>query len=305
MRFARHRVVLPLLLSLVMLSLALGACTGGQGAATPTPMPDAQSLLNKAAAEVQNAKSIKIKLQLSGVPSFVDPPATPGGPGNNISFISANGLYVAPDRFSATVSAALFGVPGSVDVIAIGDDQWMKNQILTAGHWVKQVFSPGFNAGKLISSSEGIQAALRAFKNVKLIGVENIDGQDMIHISGTANGADIASLTVGLIRGTIVNIDVYIRTDTGRADRVIMVQPDTVTSKDTKPTTWTLELFDYNAAAQIAAPGEGGTAAATGQASAAVSQGTIQGVMQQTFQQPGTSNAPSTAPSTAEATVSK
>src|SRR5258708_19074788 len=144
MRFARDRVVL----SLLIMSVALGACTGGQGAATPTPMPDAQSLLNKAAAEVQNAKSIKIKLQLSGIPSFVDPPATPGGPGNNISFISANGLYVAPDRFSATVSAALLGVPRSVYLIAVGDDQWLKNQIFTAGPRVKRGFPPGFYAGK-------------------------------------------------------------------------------------------------------------------------------------------------------------
>jgi len=290
---------MPLLL-LVVLSLMLTACTGSQSAATPTPLPDAQTLLNKAASEVQNAKTIKIKLQLTGAPSFVDPPATPGGLGNNISFISANGLYVAPDKFSATVSAALFGVPGSVDVIAIADDQWMKNQILTAGHWVARVFSPGFNAAKLISSSEGIQAALKAFKNIKMVGVENIDGQDMYHISGTADGAEIASLTVGLIRGTVVNVDVYIRVDTGRADRVIMVQPDTVTSKEPKPTTWTLELFDYNADAQIIAPDTGGTPAAT--ASAATSQTTMQGVIQQTFQQPSASPDNSTAPATEQAT---
>lgn len=298
MRFARDKVVLSPLIMLVALSFALGACTAGQSAATSTPIPDAQTLLNKAAAEVQNSKTIKIKLQLTGAPSFVDPPATPGGPGNNISFISANGLYVAPDKFSATVSAALFGVPGSVDVIAIGDDQWMKNQILTAGHWVSRVFSPGFNAAKLISSSEGIQAALKAFKNIKLVGVENIDGTDMIHITGTADGPEIASLTVGLIRGTIVNVDVYIRVDTGRADRVIMVQPDTVTSKDPKPTTWTLELFDYNADAQIAAPDAGGTPAATGSASAATYQTTMQGVIQQTFQQPNNATAPATAQAT-------
>jgi hypothetical protein len=125
-----------------------------------------------------------------------------------------------------------------------------------------------------------------------VVGVENIDGTDMIHISGTADGPEIASLTVGLIRGTIVNVDVYIRVDTGRADRVIMVQPDTVTSKEPKPTTWTLELFDYNAEAQITAPDAGGTPAATG--SAATSQTAMQGVIQQTFQQPNNSTAPAT-----------
>src|SRR5262249_31667170 len=138
------------------------------------------------------------------------------------------------------------------------------------GRWIKQIFSPGFNAGKLISSAEGIQAALKAFKNVKLIGQENVDGTQMYHITGTAAGNDIASLTVGLIRGSDVLVDIYVVVDTGRVDRVIMVQPDTVTAKEPKPTTWTLELFDYNTEAQITPPPvESGTAAATSAATAA------------------------------------
>lgn len=229
----------------VMLVLVLGACTG---TATEAPLPEPQTLLKKAAAEVKNAKSIKIKLELTGAPSFVDPPD------NRVAFVSANGAYVAPDRVSATVTAKIVSIPGQVDVIAIGDDQWMRNQILTAGRWAKAIFSPGFNAAKLVNSDQGIEKALNSLKDVKVLGREDIFGTKMYHMTSTADGADIAALTVGLIRGKVVNVDIYIAIDTGRVDHVIMVQPDTVTEKEPKPTTWTLELFDYDGNSKIEAP---------------------------------------------------
>ncbi|MCC7448268.1 MAG: LppX_LprAFG lipoprotein [Anaerolineae bacterium] len=247
MRFARRWAV-----SLILLLIT--ACTTTQPA-SPTPLPDAQTLMNKAAQEVKNAKSLKFKLQLSGAPSFVDPPTEPGGPGNNISFVSADGAYVSPDRVQAKVVAKLFGLAGEVEVIAIGDCQWMRNKILTADKWVAQIFSPGFNAAKLVSSDEGIQAALKALKDVKLVGQETVDGVPMYHITGKADGKDIAALTVGLIRGSDVQGDIYIVIETGRVDRVQLVQPDTITEKEPKPTTWLIEIFDYDKAdAKITAP---------------------------------------------------
>jgi hypothetical protein len=238
-------------LKVLMLVVLLAACTGQ---ATEAPLPDAASLLKKAADEVQVVKSFKVKLQVTGAPSYVDPPTIPGGTGNTIAFISADGYYVAPDKVSASVVATIFGIPGKVDVIAVGDNQWMRNQILTAGQWIERIFSPGFNAQTYISSDTGIQAALKAFKDIKVIGRENIDGVQMYHITGKASSADIAVLTFGLIYGSDVLIDVYIPVDTGRADRIIITQPDTVSDKYPKPTTWTMEMFDYNADLDIAAP---------------------------------------------------
>jgi hypothetical protein len=241
----------------------VAACAGTAATPTEVPLPDPQTLLNKAAAEVRNVKSVKIKLQLTGAPSYVDPPQTPGGPGNTIAFVSADGAYQAPDRVQAKVVAKILGLAGEVDVIAIGDDQWMRNKILTADRWIKQIFSPGFNAARLVSSDQGIEAALKALKDVKMVGRENVDGVQMYHITGRASGVDIAALTVGLIRGSDVLADIYIVVDTGRVDRVTLVQPDTVTEKEPKPTTWQLEIFDYNADVKIVSPEAVATGAAT------------------------------------------
>ncbi len=254
---------------LIALLILAAACTPAPKA-TETPVPNPQSLLNKAATAIQQAKSVHIKLQLTGAPSYVDPPLTPGGPGNSIAFVSADGAYLAPNRIQAKIVARLYGIPGEVDVIAIGDDQWMRNAILTGNRWIKREFAPGFNAATLISSDQGIEAAIRSFKDVSLVGVESVDGTPMYHIKGHASGADVSALTVGLIRGTEVTIDVYVVVDTGRVDRIIMVQPDTVTTKEPTPSTWTLEIYDYNASVQIDEPvvpaTEQATAQATGQA---------------------------------------
>jgi hypothetical protein len=235
----------------------LTACSGN---ATSTPIPDAATLLKTAATEIEHSSSFKIKLQVTGAPTYVDPPS------NKIAFVSANGLYVAPDKLSATVVAKILSLPGEVQVVAIGDNQWMKNQILTAGQWLKGVFSPGFNAGNLISSDTGIQAALNSLRDVKYVGHESINGTDMVHLTAVGDGAQIASLTVGLIHGNLVNMDIYIVPDTNRVDTVLMTQPDTVSTAEPNPTTWTLEIYDYNAPAQIAEPNAvqpAATAAAT------------------------------------------
>ena len=84
MRLARRWALIPPMM-VAILVVILAACNPAPQT-TPTPPPDPQGLLNKAAQEVQNAKSVHIKLQLTGAPSYVDPPLTPGGPGNSIAF---------------------------------------------------------------------------------------------------------------------------------------------------------------------------------------------------------------------------
>ncbi len=230
------------------LILLLGGLTACGGNATNTPLPDAREALDKAALEVQSAKSLKIKLQVTGAPAFVDPPT------NTISFISADGAYAAPDRVSARIVAKIFGVAGEVEIVTIGDDQWYSNKVLTGGKFIKQAFAPGFNAAKLVSSNAGIEAALKSIRELKMIGAESLEGINVYHIQGVADGKDIEALTVGLIRGQVVNVDIYLNRDTFRVERVTLLQPDTVTDKQPKPTVWTLETFDYNTTINIEPP---------------------------------------------------
>lgn len=232
-------------LILILCAAVLTAC-GAASNATPT-LPAPTDLLQKAADDIQTVKAVRFKLQLTGAPAYVDF-------NNTIAFVSADGAYVEPDKVQAKVVARLLGVPGEVEVVAIGDAQYMKNAILTAGRWLEQQFSPGFNAEKFIKSDQGIESAIRAFFDVKMVGRTSLFGVDVYHITGKAKAADIDSLTVGLIRGADVVADIYVNVSTGRVEQVRMVQPDTKT-ETLEATTWTLEIFDYNATGiEIAKP---------------------------------------------------
>src|ERR1700674_5084433 len=92
-----------------LLAVTVVACNP-TSSVTPTPLPDPQTLLSNAAQQVKNSKSVQLKIQLSGAPSYVDPPAKPGGLGNTIAFVSADGAYVAPDRVEAKVVARILGL---------------------------------------------------------------------------------------------------------------------------------------------------------------------------------------------------
>jgi len=224
---------------------------------TCPPPPDSLSsphaLLNCATQIIQQAKDIKIKLQVSGAPAM----GTTGQSMGSIplQFLSANGEYVSPDSVHAIVKAKLAGIAGQVEVVAIGDDQWYRNAILTGNKFVKAMFSAGFKPANLVSSDQGIQSALQSVANLTLVGKENVFGQDVYHLTGVADGAKVTSLTVGLITSkNSVNIDIYIDINTLQAVEIVIVQPETVTATEPDPTRWDLELYDYDVAVAVTPP---------------------------------------------------
>jgi hypothetical protein len=228
--------------------------------ATPVVCPppsdlssDPHALLNCATQGIERAKDIKIKLQVSGAPAIIIANANMGS--IPIQFLAADGEYVAPDAVHATVKAKLAGIAGQVEVVAIGDDQWYRNAILTANKFVKATFSAGFKPANLVSSDLGIQSALQSVANLTFVGKENVFGQDVYHLSGIADGAKVTSLTVGLITSKAsVNLDIYLDIKTLQAVEIVVVQPETVSATQPDPTRWDLELFDYDVDVQVTPP---------------------------------------------------
>lgn len=235
MRFYSHLARGWALFSLI---LALAACSNTPSA-TETAV-DPVAMLQKAADDIQAVKTLHFKLQLTGAPAFIDT-------SNLISFVAADGSYVAPDQIQAKVSAAVGGVPGQIEIVAVGDQQYMKHILLTGNRWLAQQFSPGFNADTLIRGERGIKFAIESLQEVKYVGVTDLFGTPVHHITGTASVEDIQAVTVGLIRGTgLAQADVYINVETSLVEQMVLVQPETKTEQFPEPTTWTLELFDYD-----------------------------------------------------------
>ena len=216
-------------------------------------MSDPRALLDCATQIIQQAQDIKIKLQVSGAPAIIIANASMGS--IPIQFLSADGEYVAPGSVHATVKAKLAGIAGQVEVIAIDNDQWFRNAILTGNKYLKATFSAGFKPANLVSSDLGIQSALRSVTSLTLVGKENVFGQDVYHLTGIADGPKVTSLTVGLITAKAsVNLDIYLDINTLQAVEIVIVQPDTVSATEPDPTRWDLELFDYNVDVKVTPP---------------------------------------------------
>ena len=229
---------------LLILVLILAAC-GGSSEPPPDPLP----LINEAAGYIQTASTFAVTIERSGAPVYIDTNGL-------INFLRATGWYVAPDRVQARVRVLVGGIAGDIDVIAIGTDQYYRHPILTGGQWLNAEFSPGFNAENLVRSESGLGRAMSALQNVEMVGQEDIDGTAMWHIKGTAVGSEVAALTIGLIPAQAdVLVDLYIRVDDHHAERMVLVQPDTVSDTEPVPSTWTVEVYDYNGDYTITAPG--------------------------------------------------
>ncbi|GAB4575117.1 MAG: LppX_LprAFG lipoprotein [Anaerolineae bacterium] len=232
------------LIVFLLSALLLTACSGP----TSAP-PDPLELVETAARTIQSADSFAVIIERTGAPVFLDPNGL-------IVFLRARGSYVAPDRVQARVRVTVSGIAGELDVIAIGDDQYYRHAVLTGGQWINAEFSPGFNAENLVRSESGLSRALQAIKDLELVGQETVDGVPMWRLSGTAIGSEVAALTFDLIPAQQdVTVDLFIRVDNQQAERMIIVQPDTVTPETPEPTTWTVEIFDYNGQFTIEPPG--------------------------------------------------
>ncbi len=210
--------------------------------------PDPFALVIEAGEHIQGANSFAVTIARSGAPVFIDEASL-------IEFVRASGHFVAPDRVQARVRVLIGGIAGDIDVIAIGNDQFYRHAVLTGGRWINAEFSPGFNAETLVRSDSGLAHAMAAIKDLRLVGLESLNGTAAWHLSGTAAGSEVTALTIGLIPAQAdVLVDLYIRADDHRPERLIIIQPDTVSAEQPEPSTWTVEVFDYNSNHQVERP---------------------------------------------------
>ncbi len=231
---------------LLLAAVALASCA----TATPEPPPDPLALVTQASENIRHMKTFRMLVEQSGAPFYV---LTDLG---KVQFRRAEAQYVAPRDMQAHVRLLAMGLPAEVDVFSRGDNQWYRNGILTANRWFNAPFSPGFNPENLIASETGFQSALQAMEQLQYIGVETLeDGSTAYHLKAKANGPDISALMAGLVEMTgNVDVDVYINKDKKLPARFIIVDPATVTKTEPKPTTWTMDLYDFDAPANIEDP---------------------------------------------------
>lgn len=234
-------------LLLVGLVIIAGCSTNNDEVAAPD---DPQELLSESASLIRSAETFRMEVRQTGLPYrfFVDL----GQGVIEATFRRAIGQYVAPAELGGEVSINIEGrLRTNLNFYSRGEEQWFEPPFLG---WQNDYFAEGFNPERLIAEDTGFQAALASLMDLNYEGATDVDGTPVYHLSGLADGTDVAALLVGLIEDEgIVEVDVYIHRETQYPVRIIIVQPLT---DPEDPTTWVVDVYDIDSPPEITLPDE-------------------------------------------------
>lgn len=249
------RVQKTLVLPILLISLAVSACDTAEKA--PEATPDPHSLLAEGVAQLQNASSFKYEIDVSGY--RVDVPITGVPEDVRVSFKYASGVYQVPNRLSAHIQFRLGVLSTTAELIMLDQDQYFRGELLTGNRWLKADLIPGFSPAMLMAQPGGIAHTLSTVSDLMLVGRKDLDGLSAYELRGRVEAGRIFSLTLGLSRSTsgLLDIEVYMGTRDRRVARVLLVEPPPLWDADSEPTTWLINISDYNALVSIEAPDTG------------------------------------------------
>lgn len=276
MLFSLRNALRPLLTRLAVLlpAVLIGACAPAAPVGTPTPPPDPLVLIAQSAEQIRAAETFRMTVEVTGPPYEI---LTDYGA---VVFRRADAQYVAPGVMQAALRVAAAGLTIDIDVFARAADQWFR-AIWTANTWLNAPFAPGFNPEALIAQDTGFQAAVDSVTALVYRGETTLEsGQSVTHLSGTADGPSMNALLIGLIemQGTVA-VDVYLDATTRMPARFVLVESvpvaaETADAAAAEPVarTWTMDIYDIDAPAELDPPDED-AAAATPEAGAAATPG--------------------------------
>jgi hypothetical protein len=108
----------------------------------------------------------------------------------------------------------------------------------------------------------GIAHTLSTLTDLVLIGRQDVNGLSAYQLRGRVDAGRIFSLTLGLSRATsgLLDVEVFVGVRDRRVARITLVEPPPDWAADAEPTTWLINLSDYDAPVNIEAPStsEGG-----------------------------------------------
>ena len=235
-------------LAVVLFVLLLaGSCAPAQPA-EPTQEPS--QVVTQAVKNIRGASSFRLNVERTGADYFFQTDV------GNVLFRRATAQYVAPNTLQGKLRVIIAGLPADVSIFARGTDQWFSNDVLTGGHWSHKPLTPGFNPEFLIDSDGGFQAAVSALHDLAYLGEEMLDsGASAQHFKAKANGPEIGGLLANLVQfAGAVTVDVFVDPKVFLPIRFVVVEPDSVTTKQPAPLTFTIDIYDVNAAPQLDDP---------------------------------------------------
>ena len=234
-RIQKYGIVLILL-------ILLSACGSSEKEVT-----DPYELVTLSTERMRSLGGFHYKIDRSGAPAFIDDSET-------ISFRTAEGDYVVPDRVTATVKVITPLIVTEVNLISIGDQQWETN--VFTGQWQKVPVEYAFQPQELLNPNTGLQAILeKDLNDLTLVGLEELEempGKSLHYIQGVLDGEGAYNLTNGMIDNEVLNVQLWIDPETYDIYRVVVVDP--MNEGDEEDTVWQIDFWDFGNVVEINPP---------------------------------------------------
>lgn len=180
--------------------------------ASPTPALTAQELLDAGKATLQHDKSFHFVLTHENGSTPI---------ANGINMTRAEGDFLAPDKFKATVDGTIQrNLAISVKVINVGSQVWLN----LAGNKYTPLQN-GVGAAAILDPNTGVVNAIGNVKSPVIAGTDTISGQPATIVAGTIDAGQLTALDQGAQAGKQVNGKVWIGTNDHQVYRIRLEGP--------------------------------------------------------------------------------
>jgi lipoprotein LprG len=232
---------------ILLLVVAAAACNplddDDEPEATPTasavPIEDLppEQIIARAVERWNATESAHFRLEVDGA-TYLDND-------EQIELAEAEGDLARPQSVEATAQIAISLVTLDVSLIFIGDEAYMTDFL--TGNWGPAPDDFSYNPALLLSETEGLGPVLERLQDPNVAGLEQVDGVDAVHMTGTVTEDMIGDLTAGAISGDVIDVDIWFNAESLDVVQLHLAEPD-------DGTTWIIRLTEHNEPVTIEAP---------------------------------------------------
>jgi lipoprotein LprG len=251
--FATVAVGAAVIAMIVMVAAAFGAFRGhdadasspedeqvADDGAVADPNAQATEIVDAAAEAMAGVTSVEFRVDRTGAPIFIDE-------FERIALNSLRGQFSVPGKAQAELEVTVNdNLATRLGAVAVDDEVWISNPV--TGDFETLPAGYDIDPSKFFDPEGGWQPLLANLQDVTLVGVDDRGG-DRYHITGTAPAAQVADITVGLVRGQDVAVDMWIHPDTK-----LVTAAEFQTTIDGSTSDWKLELGSYGESFTIEPP---------------------------------------------------
>jgi lipoprotein LprG len=252
--FATVAVGAAALAMILMVAVALGAFRSDDAdASTPeheeevaddgaVADPDARAadVVAAAATAMGDVTSVEFRLDRGGAPIFIDE-------FERIALNSLHGQFSVPGKAQAELEVTVNdNLATRLGAVAVDDEVWISNPV--TGDFETLPAGYDIDPSKFFDPEQGWQPLLANLQDVTIAGIDDRGGE-RYHVTGTAPAEQVSDITVGLVEGQDVAVDLWIHPGTH-----LVTAAEFETTIDGATSDWALELDNYGETFTIEPP---------------------------------------------------